>query len=109
MGLILLRGCLLLEPLCEPWPGPGPADVLVEDGLIKDVAAKISPPSKAGALEVDLGGRRLLPGLIDLHVHLENEGMDYIWENRQSWGFRALKAARMARETLEAGFTTVRD
>ena len=43
------------------------ADVAVVDGLIASVG-----PARAAAETVDLGGRFLLPGLIDAHVHLES-------------------------------------
>ena len=43
------------------------ADVAVVDGLIAAVG-----PARAAAETIDLGGRFLLPGLIDAHVHLES-------------------------------------
>ena len=109
MAMILLKRSRLLEPLTHPWPGLMEVEVLVEDGIIKEVAEKIPLSTKSGAVEVDLKGCHLLPGLIDLHVHLDNEGIEYAVENRQSDSFRALKAAMFARRTLEAGFTTIRD
>lgn len=109
MAMILLKKGRLLEPLTHPWPGLTEVEVLVEDGLIKEVAEKISLSTKSGAVEVDLKGGHLLPGLIDLHVHLDNEGIEYAVENRQSDSLRALKAAMFARRTLAAGFTTIRD
>ena len=43
-------------------------DVLVEDDLIAAVGSSISVPE--GAQIIDGGGRTLMPGLIDAHVHL---------------------------------------
>ncbi|HEY1212593.1 MAG TPA: hypothetical protein VGE93_03075, partial [Bryobacteraceae bacterium] len=45
-----------------------PGEVLVEHGRISAVGQNVRPP--AGAEQIDLGDRTLLPGLIDAHVHL---------------------------------------
>lgn len=63
-----------------------------------------------GATIVDLGERTLLPGLMDMHVHLGSNlepGYQFqmVTENSAE---RALRTARNARTTLMAGFTTVR-
>ncbi len=67
----------------------------------------------AGAADktIDLKNRTVMPGLIDCHVHMEHETSP----NAQIKGFTqnpadvAFEAARFARITLMAGFTTVRD
>jgi imidazolonepropionase-like amidohydrolase len=63
----------------------------------------------SGAQQLDLGEMTLLPGLIDMHVHLS-----YDWESLNAVGQEtsadaALRGARNARATLLAGFTTVRN
>ncbi|MDX1660374.1 MAG: amidohydrolase family protein [Gemmatimonadota bacterium] len=83
------------------------AVVVVEDGRIVSIGGE----APAGAPVIDLGDRTLLPGLIDVHTHL---GYDLAgdWQHRavtESDGLRALRAAKNARRTVEAGFTTVRD
>ena len=67
-----------------------------------------------GARVVDLGDATLLPGFMDAHVHLSNEGsddwnQDQLDQMKQSIPEQALHAAVLARRTLRAGFTTVRD
>ena len=42
--------------------------VLVKDGLIASVSA--TPIGRGDATVVDVGGRTLMPGLIDAHVHI---------------------------------------
>jgi imidazolonepropionase-like amidohydrolase len=82
-------------------------DVLVEDNLIKKVASGIKAP---GATVIDGGGRTLLPGLIDSHVHLNmliEGGLGKIEAAR--WDEIAAVAAGSAQEWLLEGFTTVRD
>lgn len=82
--------------------------VVVEDGKIIDVNPDRTP---SGAMEIDLGDMTLLPGLIDLHTHLVYEiGGD--WVTRPVTDLPAddaFRAAKNARITLMAGFTTVRD
>jgi imidazolonepropionase-like amidohydrolase len=63
--LVLTGGTILLGPALEPVDR---ATVLVRDGVIVDAAADVASP--AGAEVIDLAGATLLPGLIDLHVHL---------------------------------------
>ena len=43
-------------------------DVLVENGLVEEVADR--PLQSAAARVIDLKGKTLMPGLIDLHVHV---------------------------------------
>jgi imidazolonepropionase-like amidohydrolase len=60
---------------------------------------------------IDLKNRIVLPGLIDMHVHLEgeyNKG-SYMKEFTQNEADIALESTVYAKKTLMAGFTTVRD
>ncbi|MEM6996596.1 MAG: amidohydrolase family protein [Myxococcota bacterium] len=87
------------------------AEILVVEGRIKEVGKGIIVPK--GARTIDLGGRTLLPGFIDSHVHLSfSPSTDYatgVAEGiKASEGDLALLGARNARDTLHAGFTTVR-
>ena len=85
-----------------------PANLIIEDGLIKS----INPKFIADDLEIiDLSGLILLPGLMDMHVHLDMDFVDgyqfqLVTENASK---RALRGAKNAKKTLMAGFTTVRN
>jgi len=90
--------------------------VVVQGGRITSVGANAAIP--AGAKVVDLGSLTLLPGLIDAHTHLlqnyrgELGGDDpnmILTVTTMSTAKRALLGAKMGREDLEAGITTVRD
>ncbi len=84
--------------------------VRVEGGKIAAVEKTGTPPP-AGATVLDLGDRTLLPGFIDCHTHLCSD-IDEGWETRdvtETAADAALRGARNARLTLQAGFTTVRD
>ena len=85
-----------------------PAEILVEDGRI----AEINGDFQGDDFEiVDLPGKILLPGLMDMHVHLD---LDFEDANfgivvTESGSEAALRGAKNAERTLMAGFTTVRN
>jgi imidazolonepropionase-like amidohydrolase len=84
-----------------------PAVVVVEGDRIKSV----NPASVPRGQVVELGDITLVPGLIDCHTHLSYD-IEGAWIHRQvtdTAGDFALRGARNARNTLMAGFTTVRD
>jgi imidazolonepropionase-like amidohydrolase len=64
-------------------------------------------------VRLELGGRALLPGLIDLHTHLLLHPYDETpWNDqvlKESLELRTIRAVTAARATLAAGFTTVRE
>ncbi len=71
---ILIQGGLVIDPSQNR---DGAADVLIEDGKIAaiDDPGKI-PASRAGRV-IDANGAWVLPGLIDVHVHLREPGLEY--------------------------------
>ncbi|MFZ5668124.1 MAG: amidohydrolase family protein [Pseudomonadota bacterium] len=84
--------------------------VVIEDGRIVAVGAQASMTAPAGAERVDLPGLTLLPGLIDMHVHLDSTPQYGGYQGLQfTDSFWAVVAVPNARATLEAGFTTVRN
>jgi imidazolonepropionase-like amidohydrolase len=84
-------------------------DVLVEENLIKEIGRSISAPE--GATVIDGGGRTLMPGLIDSHVHLNLTGLFYSFDQAEfaRWDAVGAMAAANARDYLMDGYTTVRD
>ena len=66
MTSVLFRNGALLDPM-QPDLLPG-HEVLVEDGRIKEVSDR--PIKTTSARVIDLKGKTLMPGLIDLHVHV---------------------------------------
>ena len=89
----------------------GPSTIVVDSGRIVEVRdGHAAPP--AGATTVDLGGKTVLPGLIDSHVHLTSDRGGEA--NLLSWvreepAMHALEAQMNGMKTLRAGFTTVRN
>lgn len=90
--------------------GPtGPAVIMVEDGRIKEINRGTNIPFKADVV-VDLSTKTLVPGLIDLHVHLTGDpGGDFRDEavDPDEWG--VVMGVKNAALTVKAGFTTVRE
>ncbi|MGH2585040.1 MAG: amidohydrolase family protein [Dehalococcoidia bacterium] len=104
---LLLRNARLFDGTGAPTQSG--VDVLVEGGRIAGIGRGIT--AREGAEVVDLGGRMLLPGLIDCHVHLAFMGDpdDIARMNTTPPPVHAWNAAENARRTVEAGFTAVRD
>jgi dihydroorotase len=50
-------------------------DVMVENGLVKEIGKGLKAP--AGAEVIDASGNYVVPGLIDMHVHLRDPGLEY--------------------------------
>ncbi|GAB3454745.1 amidohydrolase family protein [Massilia terrae] len=99
------------------WTGEGAPHagwaVLVSQDRIQAVgpADKISVP--ADVERVNLPGRTLIPGLMDLHSHvLLHPYNEVTWDDqviKEAPSYRTMLAARHAADTLQAGFTTLRD
>lgn len=84
--------------------------LLVEDGVIAWVGPDDAAPSDAAEV-TDVAGRVLMPGLINAHVHLANDGAaDLAAQVRDdSTTTSALRASANALLSLRAGITTVKD
>ncbi|MEM9553428.1 MAG: amidohydrolase family protein [Acidobacteriota bacterium] len=84
--------------------------LVVRDGRIEEIVAGYRPAA-AGETVIDLRAATVLPGLIDLHTHLTNEGSEhsYVERFRLEAGHYAIRSVVYAERTLRAGFTTVRD
>jgi imidazolonepropionase-like amidohydrolase len=83
--------------------------VLQGDRIVGVLPASEAPPE---APVIDLSTRTVLPGLIDSHAHLVGEidsGQGYASLVNRSSAQEALTGVMNARDTLLAGFTTVRD
>ena len=87
-----------------------PAILIGDDGRIQQIGNLASMQLPAGTKHIDLPGETLLPGLIDMHVHLNSlaeiggyQGLKY------TDSFWAAIGAANALKTIDAGFTTVRN
>jgi imidazolonepropionase-like amidohydrolase len=105
MPTILFKNAALLDPL-QPDLHEG-HHVLVEDSLIKEVSDR---PLQASVDQIiDLKGKTLMPGLIDLHVHAVAVELNLAQQIHIPNVLVTLRSARLLRGMLRRGFTTVRD
>ncbi|HEX4008042.1 MAG TPA: amidohydrolase family protein [Acidobacteriaceae bacterium] len=88
-------------------PEPRTGNLLVEDGLIRDLNAK--PASAPNREVIDVRGRTVIPGLIDSHVHVMASMMDLAANAQLPAAMAILRAVPILKGMLERGFTTVRD
>ncbi|WP_338690090.1 amidohydrolase family protein [Bradyrhizobium sp. 26S5] len=105
MSTILFKNAALLDPL-RPDLLEG-HHVLVEDRLIKEVSDR--PIEAAADRVIDLRGKTLMPGLIDLHVHAVAVELDLSQQARMANVLVTLRSTMLLRGMLKRGFTTVRD
>jgi imidazolonepropionase-like amidohydrolase len=87
-----------------------PAIFVDANGRITSIADSRVVRWGSDVTHIDLSGKTLLPGLIDMHVHLDSpaniggyRGLEF---TDSFWGMTAVGAAR---DMLQAGFTTVRN
>ena len=100
MRMLLRGGAVLDVDAGTLWR----ADVLLEGRRIAAVGPGLAA---ADARVVELGGRTVMPGLIDCHVHVCADGM--VSYPTLFPSLVPARAARLLNETLLRGFTTIRD
>ncbi len=99
------------------WTGDGSAHkgwaVLVAQGRIQAIGPVATVTAPADAERIDLPGKTLIPGLMDLHSHvLLHPYNETSWDDqvmKEAVEYRTLLAGKHAAATLQAGFTTLRD
>jgi imidazolonepropionase-like amidohydrolase len=105
-GPIVLHAARLLDVEAGRIVSPG--EILTQNGTISEAGTTVSHPP--GARTIDLGNRTLLPGLIDVHVHLFlHPGAEDLQTVEESVPQRTITATLAARDDLMAGFTAERD
>ena len=84
--------------------------IVIEEGKIVQVGPASEVKAATGDTTIDLPEATVLPGLIDAHTHLTFELSSLGYQGLGiSTAREALRGAKNARRTLEAGFTTVRN
>jgi imidazolonepropionase-like amidohydrolase len=105
MTQYLFKNAQLLDPVQDRLLGGH--EVFVEGDLIREVSSR--PIKAAGATVVDAGGRTLMPGLIDCHVHVYLSEVNIRNLEHIPLTLMTARAAPLMRGMLDRGFTTVRD
>ena len=106
---IVLTGATLIDGVSDvALPG---AAVVIEDGVFAYAGPAAARQSTSDEIVVELGGRTILPGFFDCHVHfLMDSNADFTGKmltNRPV--VNVFQRARRMRDTLHTGVTTVRD
>ncbi|MDN4016407.1 metal-dependent hydrolase family protein [Zwartia panacis] len=104
-NLIVFRNGNLLDPLASELQGTH--DVLVEDGVIREISS--TPIKVKGAQEIDVKGKTIMPGLIDLHVHVLATQLNLSTQGVLPDALVMMRAVPIIQGMLQRGFTTVRD
>jgi len=87
-----------------------PSNVMVRGNIIERVSSvSIQPPADVDVTVIDGGGRTLMPGLIDAHVHAMLIRPTPAQAIGGDVGYNNIAAGAEATDTLLRGFTTVRD
>ena len=74
MTAILLRGGRVVDPSQKL---DGVRDVLLRDGVVAEIGERIDVGKENGVEVVDLAGKVVTPGFIDIHVHLREPGQEH--------------------------------
>lgn len=83
--------------------------IIIENNYITDVVKCNVFQPEPDDIIVDCSDKFVMPGLIDLHVHLGFSGNPVITELSEPSELVVLKALKNAQDDLMGGFTTVRD
>lgn len=107
MPTIVLRNATLIDGT-----GNDPttnASVVIEEGNITAVGRSVDVSVPDGARVYELDGRTIMPGLMDAHVHFGLVDLSISAAQRESLAVWAMKVREVIEDTLDMGFTTVRD
>ncbi len=105
MAQLHFKNFQLLEPAYGELRGG--YELLVEDDRVRELAD--APIRSGGAEVIDCGGRTLMPGLIDAHVHVIHSEVNIRFMEAMPLTLLTARAATRLKAMLDRGFTTVRD
>jgi imidazolonepropionase-like amidohydrolase len=105
MTQLLFKNFQLLEP--EVGELQGGCELLVEGDKVKEASDK--PIKAAGSTAIDCGGRTMMPGLIDSHVHVTLSEVNIGFLEAIPLTLMTARAARLMLGMINRGFTSVRD
>ena len=108
LELTVFKNAVIIDGTgADPVPG---GFVVVENDRIKDVGAGGPGNIPSNACVIDCNGLTLMPGLIDAHVHLAAVDANIIEQQRNYHdSLLVIKSLKIMSQTLDQGFTTVRD
>ncbi|KIQ03459.1 peptidase M38 [Agrobacterium tumefaciens] len=101
--ILLKNACIVDGSQSKP---TAPVDIFIRNDLIVDVGNTITEPADR---IIDLAGKTVMPGLIDGHVHVIATKLDLGANADLPNSLVALRSAKIMKDMLMRGFTTVRD
>src|SRR5947207_5419640 len=105
MSLFVFAGGLFLDPRRDEVVDG--IEVLVEGERVKEVSDR--PIKSQSAVRIDLGGRTLMPGLIDAHLHVFLNEVNISQLDAVPLTLLAINGSIALKQSLMRGFTSVRD
>jgi len=105
MTQLILENARIFDGFAEDCPEG--MSVLIEGDTIREVSDR--PIKAADARRIDVAGKTLMPGLIDVHIHAYYSDLNAQVVGRRDAPYRTAHAARMLGHALDCGFTSVRD
>jgi len=105
MTTLILKNCTIFDGSSEDLIEGG--SIVIENDRIKELS---TTGARAGGAEVvDLNGRFVMPGLLDLHFHAYGINFDMATLDQMPVPQKVAHASRLLRGALHRGYTTVRD
>jgi imidazolonepropionase-like amidohydrolase len=84
--------------------------LVIDDGLISYAGLFDAAKMPVNSEVLDLGGKTIIPGLIDAHIHMDLHGMGNTYEeNLVEDKLRTIRTLKEMQDTLKNGVTTVRN
>jgi len=105
MSVIVLRNALLFDGTSDQLRDG--VDIVIENNRVRDIVDGAA--TVGDAIEVDIGGRTVLPGLIDAHVHFFAVHLNALRTKEYPLTLLTALALPRIKAMLDRGFTTVRD
>ena len=105
-----LAGGMLIDGLGGE-PVADSAVLIGDDGRIVSAGPRAAVAMPEGTQVTDAAGMTVMPGLIDCHDHLASFTYDLLsrWGMTEPRSTRTLRIARVIEDTLQSGYTTIRD
>ncbi len=105
MSIKVLNNCVIFDGCNEALIEGG--SIVVENDRIREVSAKATTVN--GADIIDMNGRFVMPGLLDLHFHAYSISLNMDLVDNMTIPLKVAHAARILKGVLHRGYTTVRD
>ena len=105
MAITVLENARLFDG--ESADCPDGMSVLIEGGTVREISER--PITAEGARRIDVAGKTLMPGLIDLHIHAYFSDLDAKVVDGRDAPYRTAHAVKKLGHALDCGFTSVRD